>query len=128
MLRLIAVACVSLMLAGCGENPPSAPAASVQKGDKGDKGDKGEKGDRGDRGEPGPAGTERLRVVQADQKTCASGCNIKCNEDEVLVSAICIRQSDAGASEGPFFSPNQARCRQASRQLLQRMTAVCAKK
>ena len=102
--------------------PPSA-----EKGDKGDRGDKGEKGDKGDRGEVGP-GANQLRVVQIDQKACAKGCNVECNENEVLVSAICLRQATATGNEGAFFSPNQARCRQASRQILVGMIAVCAPK
>ena len=122
MRRTIFLIC-ALMLASCDQGPP--PSTPVVKGEKGDKGDKGEKGDNG---EPAVSSSTIFRVVHADPKACAAGCSIRCNDNEAMVSAICIRPPGSTANEGPFFSPDQARCRQASRQLLMGMTAVCAQK
>jgi hypothetical protein len=124
------VLCTTLLLIGCGENNPSGPPGPKgEKGDigaKGDQGEKGDKGEKGDQGEPAVSSSAIFRVVQVDTKACAAGCSIRCNDNETMVSAICIRPPGSPANEGPFFSPDQARCRQASRQLLLGMTAVCA--
>ena len=125
------VLCAALLLIGCGENSPGPPGPKGETGDKGAKGDQGEKGDRGekgDKGEPAVSGSTIFRVVHADAKACAAGCSIRCNDNETMVSAICLRAPGSIANEGPFFSPDQARCRQASRQLLMGMTAICAQK
>ena len=119
MRRTLLLVC-ALVLAGCDQSSP--PSSPVAKGEKGDKGDKGEKGD------PGAPGQNQVRVVQVDQANCAKGCNVKCNENEVLASAICIRQESAAAHEGALVNVNEARCRQVSRQLLVGMTAVCVRK
>ena len=128
MRRTILLIC-ALMLASCDQGPPpSTPVVKGEKGDKGDKGETGDKGEKGDKGEPAVSSSTIFRVVHADPKACAAGCSIRCNDNETMVSAICIRPPGSTANEGPFFSPDQARCRQASRQLLMGMTAVCAQK
>jgi hypothetical protein len=124
MRRTILLIC-ALMLASCDQGPP--PSTPVVKGERGDKGETGDKGEKGDKGEPAVSSSTIFRVVHADPKACAAGCSIRCNDNE-MVSAICIRPPGSTANEGPFFSPDQARCRQASRQLLMGMTAVCAQK
>lgn len=67
-------------------------------------------GERGPQGPPGIAGSNLIRVVQADQKACANGCELKCNDaSETMISAICIR---TGTNNQPaMFGMNQAQCR-----------------
>jgi hypothetical protein len=126
--NLMVILCAAFLLIGCGENQPGPPGPKGETGDKGAKGDQGDRGEKGDKGEPAVSGSTIFRVVHADSKACAAGCSIRCNDNETMVSAICIRPPGSTANEGPFFSPDQARCRQASRQLLMGMTAICAQK
>jgi hypothetical protein len=61
-----------------GEGGPPGPA-----GPKGDAGPAGPKGDRGEAGPPGPTATAALRGFDSN------GDSVTCEENEVLVSAIC---------------------------------------
>ena len=131
MRRTLLLLC-ALVLASCNQSPsPSAPVAKVEKGDRGErgeKGDKGDKGDKGERGDPGQPGQNPSWVVQVDQATCTKGCSVKCNDNEVLASAICVRLESSGPHEGASVHVTEARCRQVGRQFLVGMTAVCVRK
>ena len=123
-----------LIIASCDQSPRNSPVVQAEKGDRGEPGPPGPQGASGlpgPAGPPGPPGSpapSQFRVMQLDQRSCSKGCSVQCNDDEVLISAICVRESSARGNEGPFFAGSQASCRQASRQLLAGMTAVCARK
>lgn len=64
-----------------GEGGPPGPAGP--KGDAGPAGPKGDRGEAGPSGPPGPAATAALRGFDSN------GDSVTCEENEVLVSAIC---------------------------------------
>ena len=98
---ILAIAALSLALAGCEQKPavgPQGPPGPVgPQGQQGPPGPVGSKGEPGPNGPPGPAGqkgepgtpSRQLRVVTG-QKT------VSCDEGEILVSVIC----SAGAPNG----------------------------
>ena len=90
--RLIVVAALLVLLAGCGQGPKGDPGPPGPQGPKGDPGAAGPPGPVGPAGPPGPQGEQGAPspTVRVIRKDCLSGsCSASCRGDEILVSAYC---------------------------------------
>jgi hypothetical protein len=97
------------------DTPPAAAA-----GVPGAKGDPGPRGERGERGPPGPQGEPGVRIVRV---TCPAGdCSMKCNDDEVLLTAHC----GIGRAQAVYPSQHTALCRSRGTAAVE-LVAACVK-
>src|SRR6202011_3992997 len=78
-----------------GEGGPPGPA-----GPKGDAGPAGPKGDRGEAGPPGPPGPPAPAATAALRGFDSNGDSVTCEENEVLVSAICTNAGGPPVLQG----------------------------
>jgi hypothetical protein len=96
--------------------PPGPKGDAGAQGAAGPAGPRGEKGEKGDRGEAGPAGSA-FRIVTSPNASAG------CNNDEVMLSAMCI-----GASSPLIASENGARCGDNPNATEVKARIVCARK
>ncbi len=80
------------------QGPPGAQGAKGEQGPPGPQGPQGPKGEQGVQGPAGPGGqagpagppaSAGLRLVRQDSCGGDSGCNLACNQDEMLASVTC---------------------------------------
>jgi Collagen triple helix repeat (20 copies) len=93
------LALATFLLVAC-SGPQGPQGQAGPPGEKGAKGDQGPPGPKGDQGPPGPAGSAGS-VGSAGLRIVSGEGTLSCNDDEVLVSVVCM----AGAPDGAKCSP-----------------------
>lgn len=84
---LIAILAATVALAGCNQGG-------------GEVGPKGEPGVAGPPGPAGPAGVSGSSIRTVTSEGCAAnGCPTKCDQDETMISAICVSPTSAKFSD-----------------------------
>jgi hypothetical protein len=84
---------------------PSAEARPPPGAVAGEPGRKGDPGPPGERGLPGPRGEPGVRIVRVN--CAASDCSMKCDHDEVLLTAHC----GIGRAQAIYPTQHSALCR-----------------